>query len=323
MTALRERASSTPVARKLLLAASTGGHLAQLVRLAPGLGATDESVWVTFRSPQSESLLAGKRVVFVPYVRPRDYRGVVTAYRAVRKIVTSERFDGAVSTGSAIALSALPAARFSKIPALYIESVSRVRGPSLSGRIIAALRCASLRTQHPLWATKRWTVHPSVLETYDRKLRPEPPEKPRLFVTLGTIEGYRFDSLIDAVLATGLADENTIWQLGFSTGRTDLPGHVFDQVSAEDFARYATQADVVVTHAGVGTILGLLEMGVYPVAAVRRSSRREHVDDHQEQIAGLIDQLNIGVATETDELTREHLLEASRFMIDTPRAVAG
>ena len=308
--------ASVPRPRKLLLAASTGGHLAQLVRLAPGLGATEDSIWVTFRSPQSESLLAGKRVVYVPYVRPRDYRGVIAAFRAVRRIVASEKFDGAVSTGSAIALSALPAARLAGIPALYIESVSRVQGPSLSGRIIAATRMASLRTQHPAWSTRRWTVHPSVLETYVRRLRQTPAASPRLFVTLGTIEGYRFDSLVDAVLATGLAGENTVWQLGYSSGRTDLPGRVFDQVPAADFDRFAREADVVVTHAGVGTILGLLEMGVYPVAAVRRVARGEHVDDHQEQIADLMTKLTVGVAAETEQLGPDHILEAARYTIE-------
>jgi UDP-N-acetylglucosamine--N-acetylmuramyl-(pentapeptide) pyrophosphoryl-undecaprenol N-acetylglucosamine transferase len=307
--------------RTLLLAASTGGHLAQLVRLAPGLGAADDSLWVTFRSPQSESLLADKRVVFVPYIRPRDFRGVAAAFRTIRGIVSTEKFDGAVSTGSAIALAALPAARLARIPALYIESVSRVHGPSLTGRIIAASGIASLRTQHPAWSNARWRVHPSVLETYERRLRPVPASRPSLFVTLGTIEGYRFDSLVDAVLASGLAGDDTVWQLGFSAGRTDLPGRVFDQISAEDFDRYAREADVVVTHAGVGTILGLLEMGVYPVAAVRRVSRGEHVDDHQEQIAGLMTELKVGVAAETTALDREHILEAARYTIDRPDPV--
>jgi hypothetical protein len=52
--------SSPSPQRKLLLVASTGGHLAQLVRLAPGLGASPSSLWVTFDSVQSRSLLAAR-----------------------------------------------------------------------------------------------------------------------------------------------------------------------------------------------------------------------------------------------------------------------
>uniref|UniRef100_UPI0028CFE1F8 hypothetical protein n=1 Tax=uncultured Microbacterium sp. TaxID=191216 RepID=UPI0028CFE1F8 len=65
--------------RKMLLAASTGGHIAQLVRLAPGLGATDDSLWVSFDSPQTRSLLRDRRTLLVPYIKPRDWRGTLKA----------------------------------------------------------------------------------------------------------------------------------------------------------------------------------------------------------------------------------------------------
>jgi UDP-N-acetylglucosamine transferase subunit ALG13 len=301
---------STPPARKLLLVASTGGHLAQLVRLAPGLGASDDSLWVTFDSPQSRSLLAGKRVVHVPYVRPRDPRGVVRTALAVLKVLRTEKFDAAFSTGSGIALSALPLSSAFRIPTTYIESVSRVNGPSLSGRILAASRLVSLRTQHPAWADKRWTTHESVFSTFNSVTR-EASERPSLFVTLGTIEGYRFDSMIDAVLATGLADESTVWQLGFTTGRTDLPGTVHQQMNQADFSAAALDADVVITHAGVGSLLGLLDAGIYPVLVTRRKSRGEHVDDHQVQIAGLVNELRVAIAVDAPELTAEVVYAAA------------
>ncbi|MDY0910377.1 glycosyltransferase [Microbacterium sp. CFBP9034] len=306
-------APETP--RKLLLAASTGGHIAQLSRLAPGLGADDDSLWISFDAPQTRSLLAGRRTLMVPYIRPRDWRSTAEAFRLINAALASERFDAAVSTGAALALAALPAARMRGIPTLYIESVSRVQGPSLSGRALYALRTTEMRTQHPGWAHGRWGVHPSVLETFDSEPRGTAPVQPlKIFVTLGTIEGYRFDSLVDAVLATGLAGPDTTWQLGY-TRRDDLPGRVVQQMDAQDFEMTAREADLVVTHAGVGTILGLLEMGVYPVAAVRRSARSEHVDDHQEQIAALLRQIGIGSALEVEDLDAAVLLEAASLRI--------
>ncbi len=296
--------------RKLLLAASTGGHIAQLVRLAPGLGAADDSLWVSFDSPQTRSLLAGKRTLLVPYIRPRDWVNTARATRAINKAVGRENFDGAVSTGAALAMAALPVARLHRIPTLYIESVSRVQGPSLTGRMLHALRGTEMRTQHPAWAGKRWGVHPSVLETFESIPRATGDRPLKLFVTLGTIEGYRFDSLVDAVLASGLANEETTWQLGF-TDREDLPGHAVTQMESAEFERLAREADVVITHAGVGTILGLLEKGIYPVAVVRRSARDEHVDDHQSQIAQLISQSGIGSAVEVDQLSAELIRDAA------------
>ncbi|MDQ1084620.1 MULTISPECIES: glycosyltransferase [Microbacterium] len=301
--------------RKLLLAASTGGHIAQLVRLAPGLGATDDSLWVSFDSQQTRSLLRGKRTLLVPYIKPRDWRGTLTAVKHIDRALAEEQFDAAVSTGAALALAALPTARRRGIPALYIESVSRVLGPSMSGRLLSLSRLTETRTQHRSWAGGRWGLHPSVLETFTIEDRPAPQGRPlRIFVTLGTIQGYRFDSLIDSLLATGLVGDDTTWQLGFTT-RDDLPGRVVQDMDAAAFDREIREADVVVTHAGVGTILGLLEAGVYPVAVVRRSSRGEHVDDHQAQIAGLMNESHIGTAVEADELTAEVLLEAAHRRI--------
>ncbi|WP_394554201.1 glycosyltransferase [Agromyces sp. MMS24-JH15] len=300
--------------RKLLLAASTGGHLQELVRQAEFLRPSDDSLWVTFASPQADSLLRGRRVLHVPYVRPRDYRGIARTIGRIRSLLRTEHFDAAVSTGAGIALAVLPVARMRRIPATYIESVCRVDGPSMTGRVLQRLRAADLRTQHPSWAGARWRPQPSILATFERRERALPDRPLRVFVTLGTIEGYRFDALVDAVLATGLAGTDTTWQVGF-TDRDDLPGTVHRHLAPEEFDRVAREADVVVTHAGVGTLLGMLELGIHPLMAVRRSGRGEHVDDHQRQIADLVTDLGIAHAVEADELDADAMLDAARYEI--------
>lgn len=308
--------------KKALLVASTGGHLAQLVRLAPTFGVSDDSLWVTFRTPQSESLLRGRRVMYVPYVRPRDWNGALHVRRAVSQILRREEFTLALSTGAAPAVAVLPLAKRHGIETIYVESVSRVEGPSLSGRILAALKAARLYTQHPSWADKTWRPHASVFETFSSVSR-DVIDRPSLFVTLGTIEGYRFDAMIDAVLATGLADDRTVWQLGYSMGRTDLPGRVYDQVSAADFDRYAREAEVVVSHAGVGSLLGLLDLGISPVLVVRRKARGEHVDDHQAQIAALANTQGVALSVEAEELTADVLRAASGLVVEDAASLRG
>jgi UDP-N-acetylglucosamine transferase subunit ALG13 len=207
----------------------------------------------------------------------------------------------------------LPVAKRSGIPTTYIESVSRVNGPSLSGRMLGALRAADLYTQHRHWAGGRWRFYDGLLTSFAAVHRPVR-EHPKIFVTLGTIEGYRFDSLIDSLLRTGLVDDRTYWQLGY-TDRTDLPGVVHRQVSSERFATAARDADVVVTHGGVGTIFQLLEMGVFPIVVPRDKVRNEHVDNHQYQIATLVDELGIGMMREPSTLTAESVLAASGMSI--------
>jgi UDP-N-acetylglucosamine transferase subunit ALG13 len=160
-------------------------------------------------------------------------------------------------------------------------------------------------------------VHPSVLSAYRCVPRPvRDPEGIRLFITLGTIRGYEFHALIDRVLEAGLADENTVWQVGETVPKVALPGKVYREVSGPDFERYATAADVVITHAGVGTVLGLMELGIAPIAVVRRRSRSEHVDDHQQQLAHLMQSTGIGFAVEVEHLTRAVVAAAAGQRIE-------
>ncbi|MCJ0902129.1 glycosyltransferase [Rhodococcus sp. ARC_M6] len=314
---LGERESLAPARRKLVLAASTGGHLSQLARLAPQLNASNDSLWITFDTEQSRSLLAGRRTLFVPYIAPRDYKGVFGAFKQIRKALrgSGETFDEAVSTGAALALAALPAARSARIPARYIESVSRTDGPSLTGNILAASRMTTLRTQHESWATNRWKFEGNVLGSY-RASESTPPDRPlRLFVTLGTIAPYRFDSMIDAVLATGLATEETIWQVGCSD-RTNLPGSVVASMPDSAFESAIRDSDVVITHSGVGTIMRALECGKSPVVVSRRKYRNEHVDDHQTQIAKWVSDAGLAVSVESEQLSIDDIHWASSRIID-------
>lgn len=310
----RQVLENTSEPRRILFAASTGGHLAQLRKLSERMNATSDSVWVTFDSPQSRSLLSGKNVVHVPYVSPRDFRGTALAHRIVSRRLGNDQFDLAVSTGAALAAAVLPQMRWRGVPTYYIESVSRIQGPSLTGRLMAAGRFAELRTQHAAWKTERWIQYPSVLSQFRSGDRVEQAAPRRVFVTLGTIRPYRFDSLIDGLLREARPDIHWVWQLG-ETGRDDLPGDVYDYMSADDFEREYRAADVVVTHAGVGTILSLLQDGIHPVVVPRRKERGEHVDNHQEQITTLVKELNVGTAVEADGDLLAALDRAARLRV--------
>lgn len=302
-----------PGPRRLMLVASTGGHLAQLLRFAEAQHAAEDSIWVTFDSPQSRSMLAGKNVLWVDYVAPRDWRGVYRAYRDMRRRVRRDEVDGVLSTGAAVAVSAFFWARKHRVPAVYVESVSRTNGPSLTGRITRALRLADTYTQHPRWADSRWTPVPSVMRGFEKTTaKPESaPETPRrILVTLGTIRPYRFDRLVDQVLSIIGPADDVVWQLG-ETSRTDLPGTVHELLEADELLAEALRADVVVTHAGVGTILQLLENGVSPVVVPRRREFGEHIDEHQMQIWQLLVDAGIAVPRLTETVTREALREAA------------
>lgn len=302
-------------ASAILFAASTGGHLAQLHRLSQRFASSNDSLWVTFDTPQSRSLLKNRRVLYVPYIAPRDALGVARAAWYVLRNVDFREFSLAVSTGAALALGVLPAARARGVPAVYIESISRFNGPSLTGRILAASHTVKLHTQHDSWSGSRWRPIRPVLGDLVSKPTAVCPS-PRIFVTLGTIKPYRFDSLLNKLAESGLTTPQTVWQVGCTTGVT-LQGEQFDSMNSSHFEAQARSADLVVTHAGVGTIMQLLEWGINPVVVPRRRSRGEHVDDHQVQICDYL--LNAGLATvlEIEDITAERLVAATGFAVTT------
>jgi UDP-N-acetylglucosamine transferase subunit ALG13 len=301
--------------QKLLLAASTGGHLSQLHRLAERIGPADDSLWVTFEKPQSISMLHGQRHRFVPYISPRDYRGVVKEMRTFRRLLADEHFDAVLSTGAAIALASHLPARRRGLRTIYIESVSRFDGPSLTGRILQRVPGIERYAQHPGYDTARWKQEFSVLDTYSRDESWHVEGPPRsIFVTLGTIHPYRFDRLVDRLVEIAPVGTEFTWQLG-TTARTNLPGDVHTEMSAEAFTEAAQRSDLVVTHAGVGTIMGLLDLRRPTLVVPRRRSRNEHVDDHQLQITREVARRGLAVSAEVDDIVAETLVQASAIRV--------
>jgi UDP-N-acetylglucosamine--N-acetylmuramyl-(pentapeptide) pyrophosphoryl-undecaprenol N-acetylglucosamine transferase len=302
-----ETLDSILLGKKALLVASTGGHLAQLVRLADGSPVRDDSLWISFDTPQSRSLLAGRRTLFIDYIPPRGWREVVSGSRHIRGAMRSERFEVIVSTGAGIALASHLRAAIAGLKPVYIESVSRVQGPSLTGRVLERVPGINRFSQHQWGEVRRgWRHEFSVLDTFaPRPASTEGSEgRPqRIFVTLGTIHPYEFPSLVrETEMALGDSVE-VVWQLGCTQYR---PGHgeVHSQMSAREFDDAVQWADTVVTHAGVGTLISLVEAGADVIAVPRRAARGEHVDDHQLQIAHEFAERSLVRTVEVDDLGR-------------------
>jgi UDP-N-acetylglucosamine--N-acetylmuramyl-(pentapeptide) pyrophosphoryl-undecaprenol N-acetylglucosamine transferase len=307
---------------KLLFVASTGGHLAQIRRLGDKCNASSDSMYYTFETEQSLSLLREKRRTFGPYVRPRDYLGLVRTALALYRLLKRERFDAVVSTGAGVALSAACAAFLRRRRMTYVESISRFEGPSTTGRIIQYLPWVNTYTQHAAWSSARWKVTGRLFEPMGRTPRSHDGQSTqdgyrsaevgplRILVSLGTIRPYRFDALVDAVLSVLRADDRVVWQLG-ATRREDLPGDVHAELPHATFMKELLGCDVFITHAGVGTVMQALEVGKYPLVVPRRPERHEHVDDHQSQVSEMLAREGFALVTTPDRLGRKQLYVAA------------
>jgi len=317
-----------------LLVASTGGHLAQLHRLAARIPElSDEQTWVTFDTPQSRSLLAGRDVRFLPYTGSRAYRQTLRNAFTARRILREGRFERVVSTGAAPALSFLPLARLRGIEAIYVESAARSEGPSMTGRLLSAVPGIRLFTQYEAWAGGRWRYAGSVFDSFEAG----PPREGRLeriVVTLGTIGGFGFARLLERLIAIVPPEASVLWQVG-ATDASHLPIEAVASVPSEQLDAAMRAADVVVAHAGIGSALAALEAGRCPILVPRERAHGEHVDDHQALIVTALDERGLALRRSPEQLTREDLLAAAgrgvrrredppplRILADADRAAA-
>ena len=271
---------------KIAWIVSSGGHLTQAMEIERLIGVNPDSVWITNASTHAGSALEGRRTVAAPYVAPRDVLGSARAALLARRVLREESFDHVVSTGAAVAGLALPLARLLGHAPVFVESVARRRGPSLTGRIAKACPGVAAFAQSPFLVGRGWGYIGSVLGGWEPvTVTGATTSGPRrVFVTLGTIRPYRFDRAVEAVLAALRPDDQVVWQLGATT-RADLPGEVHDDMPVDDVRRAIREADVVVTHSGFGTVFECFRAGKAPVLVVRERVHDEHVDDHQRELA--------------------------------------
>lgn len=302
---------------RAILVASTGGHLTELIELSDRLDpAPDDVLWVTHESPQSRSLLAGRNVVFVPDLPQRAVWKVLKALPGAARIVRTFKPDMVVSTGAAVALVYLPVARLLGVSSRYVESAARLTGPSLTARILRGFPGIRVYGQANAFRGSGWGTVSSVFDGFaaDHETPNQLPATLRVFVTTGTMDHYPFTRLVDRV--AGLLPDNSevVWQVAGFSG-TDLPGRVVGMMPADEFEREVQKADVVISHAGAGSVLTALRAGKCPVVVPRRASAGEHVDDHQVEIANGLGSAGLVVAREIEGLDLAALNEAATTRI--------
>ncbi len=103
-----------------------------------------------------------------------------------------------------------------------------------------------------------------------------------IFVTVGTNEA-RFDRLLHAFADLAI-DEDAVIQYGHSSPIHPASSKAVDFLSFDEMVATIGNARVVVTHAGVGSVMVALANGKRPVVMPRRHSLGEAVDDHQQQL---------------------------------------
>jgi hypothetical protein len=120
------------------LVCSPGGHLAQMLALEPCWRDLD-ATWVTLAGPDADDLLDEHEVVFGHGPTNRSLvklvRNLLMAWREVRR----RRPDVILSTGAALAVPFFVVGRLHGCKLVYVESLTRTQGLSLTGRLVYPL----------------------------------------------------------------------------------------------------------------------------------------------------------------------------------------
>jgi UDP-N-acetylglucosamine transferase subunit ALG13 len=91
-----------------------------------------------------------------------------------------------------------------------------------------------------------------------------------------------------------------------------------ESLSAPEFGARAAAAEVVVSHAGMGTILTALELGKPILIMPRRAALGEHRNDHQVDTARKLGEMGLATVAQDESELREHLEHLDRLKVGHP-----
>ena len=135
-----------------------------------------------------------------------------------------------------------------------------------------------------------------------------------ILVTLGTQDKtfVRLLEKINQLIDQGLIKDKVIVQAGFTKYNSDNM-EIFDLIPQDEFNSLMAQADLIITHGGVGNIISALEKNKKVIAVPRLSKYGEHINDHQTQIIAKFNDLGYIIGLQdVDELDRA-IKEVKKF----------
>ena len=112
-----------------------------------------------------------------------------------------------------------------------------------------------------------------------------------ILVLLGT-QNNSFKRLLEAIqhnIDKKVITDEVIVQAGFTKFESkDMK--ILDLIDKEEFSKLQDEADLIITHGGVGSIISSLKKGKKVIVVPRLKKYDEHVNNHQLQIARRFEQ---------------------------------
>jgi UDP-N-acetylglucosamine:LPS N-acetylglucosamine transferase len=121
--------------QEVLLVASNGGHLLELMQLAD-LWPQERRHWVTFQTTDAMPLLAGEKTTWAHHPTNRNPTNLIRNLGLALRIVRSREVQAIVTTGAGVSVPFAIVGRMRGVKVVYIESMARITSPSLTGRLV-------------------------------------------------------------------------------------------------------------------------------------------------------------------------------------------
>lgn len=307
----------------ICLSAAGGGHFRQLLDI--------EALWsryphfiVTENTVLTRALSNREDIENVPHFalgQMRIGKGLAMVKAALASCFASFRIiqrrqpDIVITTGSGSQFFILLWARLFGARIVLIDSFARFHAPSKFARLASPL--AHLRIAQSADSASKWRGSFS-FDPLEIEAAMTQPKDRLLFATVGaTLQFPRLENAIIALKCAGKIPERVVMQVG-RNAQTHEPVNgleVVESIPFDELQELLAKADLVVCHAGTGSILTALANNCAVVAMPRSIRHGDHYDNHQEQIAGVFADRGL-IQTASDS---QSLLEALTRARTAPR----
>ena len=283
---------------KICLVCASGGHLTEMLKLEDAFTSHDIFL-VTYKEEFLNLLKNLKKVYFIKNILVNRVQAnrVEKAFLIILqmllltvkefKILLIENPDVVISTGSEIAIPICYMAKIFGKKVIFIESLCRINNLSGTGKIVSAISDLFLvQWERLAKKCKKAEYKGNVLTiNFNSNQNDKLNEGSFILVTVGTASLPRLVEEMDDI--AGKIDKKVIMQIG-KTNYKPKNAEYFDFKPYPEMQELNQKARVVVSHAGVGSIITVLEQATPVIVVPRLKKYKEANDNHQLEIANVM-----------------------------------
>lgn len=274
---------------KILLAASGGGHVRQILDLEP-FWSHHDSYFATEDTALGRSIAEKRPTRYFAHFafgqrKTQSWWALLKSglanMRDSWRIVSEVKPELFISTGAGSALFSLLFAKLRGAEVVMIESFARFEAPSLFGRLahrLATRRIVQSKALAGVWPDTHMCDPFQIVDA------PRPAKTATAVITVGTV--MPFDRLVEGVAglqAAGLMPEKVWAQVG-AGGATPNGFDCVESAGFDEMQARLADAELLFCHGGTGSLVTGLRAGCRVIAMPRDPEQGEHYDDHQFEI---------------------------------------